>query len=65
MKKNIKIIIFLIIAILALYFTKSNYSDYTLEKSISACVIAQKQKSKNMSAKEMKEFCEKEINKNK
>jgi len=65
MKKNIKIIIFLIIAILALYFTKSNYSDYTLEKSISACVIAQKQKSKNMSAKEIKEFCEKEVNKNK
>jgi len=61
MKNNIKLIIFLIIAILALYLTKSNYGDYALKKSISACVIAQKQKSENMSPKEAKEFCEKEI----
>ena len=47
MKNNIKLIIFLIIAILALYLTKSNYGDYALKKSISACVIALKQKSEN------------------
>tara|TARA_Y100000590_G_scaffold274793_1_gene308493 strand:- start:273 stop:470 length:198 start_codon:yes stop_codon:yes gene_type:complete len=65
MKKNVKFIIFIIIAIIALYFTRINYGDYTLKKSISACIIAQKQKTKDITNKEAKEICEREINKNK
>ena len=42
MKKNIKFIIFVILAIIALYFTRVNYGDHGMNKSIMACVIAQK-----------------------
>jgi len=61
MKKNIKFIIFIILGIIALYFTKINYGDQSKKKSILACVIAQK-KLKNISNDEAKKFCEKEIN---
>ena len=42
MKKNIKFIIFVILAIIALYFTRVNYGDHGMNKSIMACVLAQK-----------------------
>ena len=59
------LIIFIIIAIIALYFTRVNYGDYSLKKTISACTIAQKQKSKEITNKEAREICEKKIKKNK
>tara|TARA_Y100000590_G_C15528876_1_gene942351 strand:+ start:278 stop:478 length:201 start_codon:yes stop_codon:yes gene_type:complete len=62
MKSNFKFIVFILLAIVALYLTKTNYSDYSIGKSISACIIAQK-KSNNLSNEEAKKFCEKEINK--
>tara|TARA_B100001250_G_scaffold402577_1_gene415860 strand:- start:292 stop:495 length:204 start_codon:yes stop_codon:yes gene_type:complete len=64
MKKNIKFIIFIIIAIIALYFSKIEYKDHGLNKSILACVIAQKNKSSEMTKEEAEKFCKKEINKN-
>ena len=63
MKKNIKFIIFIILAIIALYFTRVNYGDYSKSKSISACVIAQIKKSENISREEAEKYCKKEINK--
>ena len=63
MKKNIKFIIFIILAIIALYFTRVNYGDHGLNKSIMACVIAQKNKSKEMSKIEAEKYCKDEINK--
>tara|TARA_B100001540_G_C15475391_1_gene492107 strand:+ start:82 stop:288 length:207 start_codon:yes stop_codon:yes gene_type:complete len=63
MKKNIKFIIFIILAIIALYFTRVNYGDHGLNKSITACVIAQKNKSKQMTTLEAEKFCKKEIGK--
>ena len=63
MKKNIKFILFIIIGIIALYFSRVNYTDYSKNKSISACVLAQKNKSKNMKVEEAKKYCEEEINK--
>jgi len=63
MKKNIKFIIFIILAIIALYFTRVNYGDHSINKSIMACVIAQKNKSKEMTQMEAEKFCKKEINK--
>ncbi len=65
MKKNYKFIIFIIIAIIALYFTRVNYGDYGLKKSISACTIVKKQMSKDMTDKKAREICEREIKKNK
>ena len=63
MKKNYKFLIFIIIAIVALYFTRINYGEFGLNKSISACVIVKKQMSKDLSDKEAKETCEREIKK--
>ncbi len=64
MKKNLKFIAFIILAIIALYFTRVNYGDHGLNKSILACVIAQKQKSENITSEEAKKYCEEEIKKN-
>tara|TARA_Y100001970_G_C13802164_1_gene635638 strand:+ start:290 stop:493 length:204 start_codon:yes stop_codon:yes gene_type:complete len=63
MRKNIKFILFIFLAIIALYLTRVNYGDYGKNKSISACVIAQKNKSTSMTAAEAKKYCEQEINK--
>ena len=63
MKKNIKIIIFIIIATVALYFTKIKYEDHSLSKSILACVIAQKSKSSEMTKEKAEKFCKENINK--
>ncbi len=64
MKKNIKFIVFIIFAIIALYLTRINYSEHGINKSILACVIAQKKiNSSNMSKAEIKKYCENEINK--
>ena len=64
MTNNIKVLIFIIIGIIALYITKVNYNDHSRNKSILACVIAQKQKSENITSEEAKKYCEKEIKKN-
>tara|TARA_Y100001970_G_C14115585_1_gene793371 strand:+ start:790 stop:981 length:192 start_codon:yes stop_codon:yes gene_type:complete len=62
MKKNFKFIIFILIASIALYFTKVNYSEHSISKSINACIIA-KAKTKKMKYEDAKKFCEKEIKK--
>jgi len=62
MKKNIKFIVFIIIAIIALYFTRINYGDHSKNKSIMACVIAQKNKFKDMTKAEAEKYCKDKIN---
>jgi len=64
MKRNIKIIIFIIITVIALYFAKINYSEHNKKKSISACIIGLKQKNNEIDFKEAKKYCEDKINKN-
>ena len=61
MKSNIKTIAFIIFCAILLYFTKVKYDDHNINKSILGCVIAQKNKSKNMTPEEAKIYCEKEI----
>jgi len=63
LKKNFLKIVFIIFAILFIYFSKTNFSEYNLEKSISACVLAQKQKSESFNLEKTKKFCEEEIRK--
>ena len=42
MKKNLYFILFLIIAFLMLYVSRIEYGSFSLEKSMKACIIAQK-----------------------
>ena len=63
MKNKIKTILFIIIAIIALWFVRNQYSDYNINKTISACIVAQKQTSENFDSKLAKEYCKKKINK--
>tara|TARA_B100000686_G_scaffold191652_1_gene198309 strand:+ start:277 stop:474 length:198 start_codon:yes stop_codon:yes gene_type:complete len=65
MKKNLGFILFIALAILALYISKINYGDQVLKKSISACILAQAKKDKTMTKEFAKNYCEKEIKKNK
>ena len=63
MKNNIKSILFIIVAILALWFIRHQYGDYNIKKTISACIVAQKQTSKSFDLKKAKKFCKEEIKK--
>ncbi len=64
MKKNLYIILFLIIASLMLYISRIEYGSFSLDKSMKACVIGQKKIYKNKNIEDIKIFCEKEISKN-
>ena len=64
MNSNIKIFIFILVAIMALYFSKGKYGQYSKNKSIQACTIVQKNKFKDKPIKEIKDHCEQEITKN-
>ena len=59
MKKNILIIILIIVGV----FFISQFSDYNRNKSISACIVAQKNTVENFDINAAKKFCEKEIKK--
>ena len=48
---------------LVLFLTKEKYGEFSKSKSIKACIIAQKSKSKNKPIEEIKIFCEKEVTK--
>ena len=64
MKNKIITIVFIIAAIVALSLVRSMYSDYNLERTIQACIVAQKQTSKSFNLEESREYCKKEIKKN-
>ena len=65
MKKNLGFILFIILAIFALYLSRITYGEHGLKKSLSACIIAQIKKDKTMTKEFAKNYCEKEIIKNK
>ncbi len=67
MKKNfLKFIIILVGVITAyFYFFKDKFSEYNLEKSISACVVAQKRTSETFDLEKSKKYCEEEVRKQK
>ena len=60
---NLKIFLLILIASLALYFTKEKYGEFSKSKSIKSCMIAQKKIFKDKPIEEIKIFCEEEINK--
>ncbi len=65
MKKNILKLIFILIGIILIYFAKTNFTEYNLEKSISACVLAQKRTSETFDLEKSKKYCEEKVKKQK
>ena len=59
MKKNILLVIFIIIAV----FVISRFSDHNLKKTISACILAQLQTAESPDAEKAKKFCEEQLKK--
>ena len=65
MYKNYKLILFLGAAIIFLYMSVGKYEEFSIKKSISACVIAKSKLKKDMSPQEARKVCEIEIKKSK
>jgi len=63
MNNNIKMIALIIFAIIVLFIFQIKYSDHNLNKSISACIVAQKQTSKSFDLKQAKKLCKEEVTK--
>ena len=61
MKKNILLVIFIIIGMIAIF----NFSDYNLTRTISACVAAQQQTSETFNYEKAEKYCEEKIKKKK
>tara|TARA_B100000214_G_scaffold297033_1_gene226964 strand:- start:18 stop:209 length:192 start_codon:yes stop_codon:yes gene_type:complete len=61
MYKNYKLILFLGAAIIFLIMSASKYEEFSLKKSISACVIAKSKLKKEIKPEEARIICEKEI----
>ena len=61
MKKNLIIIIFIIIGLIIIY----NFRDHNFKRAIDACIAGSQKLEKPMTIQEAKKFCEDEImNKN-
>jgi len=63
MNNNLKMAALIIFGVIVLYIFQTKYSDHNLNKTISACVVAQKQTSTSFDIKQAKKFCEEEIKK--
>ena len=63
MNNNLKMIALIIFGAIVLYIFQIKYSDHNLNKTISACVLAQKQTSKSFDLEQAKKLCEEEITK--
>ena len=63
--KILKFIFILVGMIVVIYFLRTNFSEYNLKKTVSACIIAQKRTSKSFDLEKANKFCEKEIRKQK
>ena len=63
MNNNIKMILLVIFGIIALFIFQINNSDYNLNKTISACMVAQKQTSESFDVDKARKYCEEEIKK--
>ena len=64
MYKNYKLLLFLGAAIIFLYFSVGKYEEFSLQKSVSACVLAKSKIKKDMSPQEARKLCEIEIKQN-
>ena len=65
MRKDIGLYIFLTFAIIALYLTTKTYNNFSLDKSLSACIYAQMKKNNDLMLVDAEKFCENNIKKKK
>ena len=63
MTNNFKMIALIIFGIIVLFVFQIKHSDHNLNKSISACIVAQKQTSKSFDLKQAKKLCQEEVTK--
>ena len=63
MKNKTKNIILLIVGIAFLLVTKTMFKEHNLKKTISACIVAQKQTSESFDPEKAKKMCEKRMQK--
>lgn len=65
MYKNYKLFLFLGAAAIFLYLSVEKYEEFSMQKSISACVIAKSKLMKKSEPEEARKICEKEIRQSK
>ena len=63
MKHKIFTAILILVTIIIIYFQRANFSEHTLKKVISSCVIGQKRTSISFDMEKAKKFCEEKIRK--
>jgi len=63
MTNNIKMITIVVLGIIALYFFNMKNSDHNINRSISACIVAQKKTLKSFDLEKSKIYCEKKVKK--
>jgi len=63
MKSKTKNIILLIVGIVFLLITKTMFKEHNLKKTISACIVAERQTSESFDPKKAKKMCEKRMQK--
>ena len=63
MNNNLKMVALIIFGVIVLYLFQTKYSDHNLNKTISACIVAQKQTSKSFDLKQSQKLCEEKIKK--
>jgi len=63
MKNKTKNIILLIVGIMFLLITKTMFKEHNLKKTISACIVAEKQTSESFDPEKAKKMCEKRMQK--
>ncbi len=63
MTNNVKMIAIVVLGAIALYLFQMKNSNHNLNKSISACIVAQKQTLESFDLEKAKNYCEEEIKK--
>ena len=63
MSNNLKMLALVVFGIIMLFIFKDQYKSHNLKKTVSACMLAQKKTSNELTAEQAKILCEKEINK--
>jgi len=63
MKNKLLKLLFILVVISVIYFLRTNFSEYNLQKTISACVVAKLQTSESFNREKAKKFCEESIRK--
>lgn len=63
MSNNFKMIALIVIGMIILFVFNDQYKSYNLNKTVLACMAAQKKTSNSFTAEESKKFCEENIKK--